>query len=175
MSNEPRQRLLLVVAALVVGVLLTDRMLLTPLTRVWKERADRIAELRQSVSQGSLLLDREEAIESRWDSMRTNSLPSDPSAAESIILRSFERWSQESRISLSSVKPVWIPVDEKYMTLECRADGFGSIDGITRFLYELEKDPLAFKVQSMSITAKDKEGSQLALAVQLSGLVLASP
>ena len=54
------------------------------------------------------------------------------------------------------------------------ADGFGDIASLTRFLYELEMDPLAYKVDSVKITAQDKEGSQLSLNLKMSGLLLQS-
>ena len=172
MNNEQRQRLLLLIAGLAVGILVADRLVLTPLTEFWNQRSERIASLRQSVSQGTLLLEREGALRERWQSMLDNSLPNDPSEAEGAVLKSFERWSRDSRISLASVKPLWNPVDTNYMTLEYRADGFGNIESITRFLYELEKDPLAFRVHTMSIAAKDKDGGQLSLSLHMSGLVL---
>ena len=46
---------------------------------------------------------------------------------------------------------------------------------LTRFLYEVEKDPIALKVDSMDITARDNDGQQLALALQISGLLLNPP
>jgi hypothetical protein len=57
------------------------------------------------------------------------------------------------------------------MTLDCRADAVGNLSEIARFLYEVEKDPLAFKIEGVDITARDTEGQQLALALQVSGLV----
>jgi len=56
--------------------------------------------------------------------------------------------------------------------LECRADGFGSIEAVSRFLYEIEKDNLPLRVESVEITARDNNGQQLALALQVSGLLL---
>ena len=75
MKIENRQQLLAVVALGAVALLGFDWLVLKHLTRAWKERSTRIAELRSSVSQGALLLDREPAIRSRWDSMKTNTLP----------------------------------------------------------------------------------------------------
>jgi hypothetical protein len=61
------------------------------------------------------------------------------------------------------------------MTLECRADTFGNLASLTRFLYEIEKDPLALKVDAIEIAARDNEGQQLTLGVQISGLLLNPP
>ena len=46
---------------------------------------------------------------------------------------------------------------------------------LSRFLYNIEKDPMALKIESVEITARDKEGAQLSLGLQISGLVLNLP
>ena len=131
--------------------------------------------MKKSISQGAFLLDRERAIRSRWDSMRTNTLPNNVSAAENEVLKAFDRWSRDSRISISSIRPQWKRNSDDYMTLECRADAAGSLPALTRFLYEAEKDPLALKVEAVEITARDNDGQQLSLALQVSGLLLNPP
>src|SRR5207247_5376933 len=132
----------------------------------------RIAELKKSVSQGGMLLQRESTIRTRWDNMRTNTLPDNVSAAENEMLQAFERWSQDSCISVASIKPQWKRAGEDYMTLECRADAFGSIQALSQFLYSVEKDPLALKVEAVEISSRDDTGQQLSLALQVSGLLL---
>ena len=104
-----------------------------------------------------------------------HTLAENVSTAENEVLRAFERWSQESRISISSIKPQWKRGgDDDYVTLECRADAFGNISAVTRFLYEVEKDPLALKVESVEISARDSGGQQLELGLVVSGLQLNS-
>ena len=46
------------------------------------------------------------------------------------------------------------------------------MSALTRFLYEVEKDPLALRVESVEITSRDNDGQQLSLALQVSGLLL---
>jgi hypothetical protein len=172
LSLQNRQQVLTIAAVVVVGLWAGDKLLVTPLTKAWRERNVRIVDLRKSVAQGSQLLDREAAIRERWQTMRTNALPNEVSLAEGRVLKAFDRWSEESRISITSVQPQWKQSAEEYMTLECRVDGFGSLSTITRFLYEIEKDPLALKVEQVTLSARDNEGSQLTLALQVSGLLL---
>ena len=61
------------------------------------------------------------------------------------------------------------------MTFECRVDASGTLPALTRFLYEVEQDPLALKVESVEITSRDNNGQQLSLALQVSGLMLEPP
>src|SRR2546425_581188 len=98
MNIKNRQHVLAVVAIVAVALLAGDKFVIAPLTQSWKARTDRIAELRKSVSQGAQLIARDQLIRSRWEHMKTNMLPSNPSVAENEVLRAFERWSQDSRI-----------------------------------------------------------------------------
>jgi hypothetical protein len=164
--------MLVLLAGLGLALLLGDRLVFSPLVRSWKERSDRITRLRTDIAQGSLLLDREQTIRERWESMRTNTLPENISAAESEVLQAFEHWSQISQISIANFKPQWKETDENYITLECRADAFGSIDALTRFLYNVERDPLALRIEAVEIAARDNSGAQLSLGLQVSGVTL---
>lgn len=172
METKNRQKLLVILAAVGVTALLGDKLLLTPLNAAWQARAKQIEELTKQVNQGSLLVSRDATIRERWAQMRTNTLPVEVSSAENEVLTAFERWSKESGISISSIKPQWKQAGEDFMTLECRADAFGSIEAVTRFLYEVEKDPLALRVESLELSARDNGGQQLAVGLQVSGLQL---
>lgn len=175
MKIESRQRALVIFAAAALGLFLFDRLIYSPLSRAWKTRSERILALTQSADKGALLVEREQAIRERWNQMRTHTLPHNASAAENEVLKAFDRWSQDSHISITSIKPQWRSSGEDFVTLECRAIGFGSIQAVTRFLYELEKDPLALKVDVVEIGARDKNGDQLTLGLQVSGLMLSPP
>ena len=169
MNINNRQQLLAIVAIAAIALWIGDKVLFSPLTALWKDRVKQIADLRKSVNQGTLLVERERSIRDRWQSMRSNT-----SAAENLVLKAFDRWSQDSRISITSIKPQWKHNADEYMTLECRVDAFGNLPTLTRFLYDVEKDPLALKVDALEITTRDNDGQQLSLALQVSGLLLNS-
>jgi hypothetical protein len=167
-----RQQLLAIIAGLAIALFFADRFVITPLTKTWKAHNDKIDELNKPLAQGEILVDRADRIRESWDNMRTNTLPINLSAAENNVLKAFDRWKERSGMTISSIKPQWKRTAEDYMVLECRADGFGTIDSISRFLYEMEKDPLALRVDSVEINARDNNGQQLALGLQVSGLLL---
>jgi hypothetical protein len=169
---DNRQQMLAIVAIAAVALLLGDKLIVTPLTKSWKARSTRIADLKKSIDRGKQMIEREQNLRSRWESMVTNTLPSTVSAAENQVLKAFDRWSDASRVTITGIKPQWKRTDEDYLTLECRADASGTIQSLTRFLYEVEQDPLALKVEAIEITARDNDGQQLALGLQVSGLLL---
>jgi hypothetical protein len=167
-----RQQLLLIGAAALVGLFAADALLLTPLSKTWKARSARVKELRQQVSEGRNLVAREQVLRSRWEEMRTNTLPNNLSVAEQKVLQAFDRWSQESRISILSISPQRKKDSDDYMTVECRVEASGNLNTVSRFLYDLEHDPMALRIQMLEVSSRDNDGQQLALGLQVSGLVL---
>ncbi len=172
MNIKSRQQLLGIIAIAAVGLLVGDRLVFTPLLRAWKARAEQIAKLKEDVANGQALLQREGAIRARWDQMRTNALSGEPSVAENRVFKALERWAQDSRITINSVKPQWKRPADDFMTLECSVEATGNLGALTRFLYNVEKDPLAIRITAVQITARDDNGEQLTLALQLSALLL---
>ena len=172
MKIDNRQKVLAIAAISAVILLASDSLIITPLTRLWKAHAVRIADLTKMINRGTLLLEREKSLTARWNGMRTNTLPSNDSVAQIKVLKAVDRWTKESGISFTSIKPQWKQNAEDYVTLECRADAFGDIQSLTRFLYELERDPLSLKIEDMEISSRDDTSQQLTLGVRFTGLVL---
>ncbi|MSU61291.1 MAG: hypothetical protein EXS31_02670 [Pedosphaera sp.] len=174
LNLQNRQQLLTILALVAIGLWAGDSLVLSPLLKSWEQRKTTIKDLRLKIDKGSQLLSRERSIRDHWQKMRTNMLPTEVSAAEGHVLKAFDQWSQDSRISITSVRPQWKRTAEEYATLECRVDAYGSMSTITRFLYEVEHDSVALKVDSIELSARDNDGSQLTLGLQVSGLQLSA-
>jgi hypothetical protein len=175
MKIDNRQQVLLVLTIAAVALLAGDKLILSPLTNVWKERAKEIAGLRAQVANGSLLIKREQAIRSRWDQMRTNTLPNNQSLAQEQVLKALVNWSQESGAGINGTAPQWKNDADEYKTLVCRVDASGTLWTLSRFLFDIEKGPMALKVESLDLSSHDNNGQQLTLGLQISGLVLTPP
>ena len=172
MKINNRQQWLAVLAIAAVALFAADKILIRPLTQFWKERSRRLVELRQKVDEGTQLQQRQQVLRGRWEQMRTNTLPNNLSQAEQQVLAAFDRWSQDSRISITSISPQWKNDADDFMTLQCRVDASGNLGTLTRFLHDVERDPLALRLETVEITSRDNEGQQLTLGLQVSGLVL---
>ena len=172
MQIKNRQQLLAIVAGVAIGLFAADKLILSPLGNFWTTRAKRIAKMRQDIDEGTRLISREASLRARWEQMRTNTLPVDESQAEQLVLKAFDRWSQKSGMSITSINPQWKHDTDDYMTLECRVDAAGKINNVTDFLYSIEKDPLALKLEMVEVSTRDPEGQLLNLGLQISGLVL---
>jgi Tfp pilus assembly protein PilO len=172
MKPADRQKLLIVLVAVLAGVLIGDRLIYTPLTNLWQSRQQEIKRLRTQVTEGSALLRRESVIRDRWDNMRTNTLPNNQSLAQEQMLKAFQNWAQESGVSLNALTPQWKTDSDDYQTLVCRVDASGTLWMLSRFLYDIEKGPLGLKLESVDVSSRDNTGQQLSLGLQVSGLVL---
>jgi len=167
-----RQQLLLIVAVAAISLLAADKVLITPLTHLWSSRAETIKGLRADIAKGQGLLDREQALRSRWERIRSNTLTNDAAVAEQEVFKSLDRWAQESRVVINSISPQPKKEADDYSTLEFHVDAAGSLSTLSRFLYNIERDPMALRLDSVELTARDSEGQQLTLGLQLSGLLL---
>jgi hypothetical protein len=128
MNINKRQQVLAIAAAAIVGAFVLDKLVITPLTTSWKERSTAIADLRKSIAQGKATLDREQITRRRWNEMRKNTLPFAASVAEQEMLGAFDKWSRDSGVSVSSIKPQWKRgTTDDYSVLECRVDAAGNL------------------------------------------------
>ncbi|MEY2465778.1 MAG: hypothetical protein QOD03_299, partial [Verrucomicrobiota bacterium] len=105
MPIKNRQQFLVIVTLVVVGLFAVDRVIRPPLQAAWKNRNERITDLRNKVREGESTLKREKFIRERWEQMQTNTLPNNASLAEQQLLKGFDQWAQDSRVSINSVMP----------------------------------------------------------------------
>lgn len=174
MKIENRQQILAAGAIAIVALFMLDRVVITPITEGWKDRSRDIAELEKQIRDGKGAISRENAVRRRWNEMKTNTLS--PENAERRMLEAFQRWSHDSDISVSSILPAWKRGQEDdYSTIECHANASGNAGAMAKFLYSIEKDPMALRIESLEITSRDETGRTLAINLQVSGLVLGQP
>lgn len=175
MQIKDRQKFLTVLAITAIALLVLDKVVTPPLTKFWHDRSDRITDLQRKVKEGEMLRmpRRKAAIRAEWAGIQAASLTNNPTLAQQQLLRAIDQWSQSSGVTINSITPQFKQgADATYKTIECRVDGSGSIDRLAQFLYDLENDPMALKLESVELTSSDNTGQQLALGVQISGLIL---
>lgn len=175
MRIQNRQQFLIVLTAIAFALLIGNSLIYEPLVKLWKARQAKVVELRQQVANGKLLLRRESSIRSRWAQIRTNALPNDASLAEEQVLKAIDNWARQSGAAISSVTPQWQNDEDDYSTLDCRLEASGDLQTLSRFLYEIENDPMTLQLQSIELTARDDKGQELSLGLEISGLALISP
>jgi len=170
-----RQQLLLIVTIGAVALFAADALIRAPLMNLWSARAARVTALRNQVSRGRMLVQRERAIRDHWDDMQRKSLTNNLSAAEQQVIRAVDSWAQDTGVIVNAITPQWKYDSDDYITYECRVDASGDISRLSRFLFRAEREPLALKMEAVELSARDKDGQQLSMALQLNGLVLNPP
>jgi hypothetical protein len=168
MNIENRQKPLVIIVAVVLVLLVGDSFIRKPLMESWTNRSKRIADLKKEVDMDNRLIERRTSILARWNKMQTNALPADKSAAET--------WTRESDIRIERRQPQWRDEEDSTM-LEFYIDATGGITSVRSFLFALERDlpKLALKIEQLDVSRRDNNGQQIALTLQLTGLVIGTP
>jgi Tfp pilus assembly protein PilO len=170
---QKRQRLLFIIAGAGLLLLILDRIAFTPLTNWWRDRSLEIARLETNVATGNGLLERADQLKRVWADMASHTLPKDSSQSEHDLITAFDRCGRTSGIELGSIKPQWKRgATDRYSVLECRVDGTGTFATLARFLFEVEKLPMALRLESVELTSRDDNGGKLSLGLVVTGLRL---
>ena len=172
MPTKNRQQTLVIAALVIIGLFVVDQFAVEPLVKLWKTRETRLAQVRTDITQGRALVQRERGIRNYWRDISGRTLTNNPSAAEHLVFQAVDRWAQGSGAVIAGINPQWKRDSEDSMTYECHVDATGDLRRLSSFLYNVEKETMAIRLQSIELTARDKDGQQLALALQFSGLVL---
>jgi hypothetical protein len=172
MESKNREKLLMIGTATVAGLWLLNLLVFGPLIDSWHSRAREIADLRKKIANGAMMVGRQFNIQDRWDNMRANALPNNTTLAERQLFTAFDKWVSTGRVTEGSFRPQVQEPDTNFTTVDCRSDVSGNIQAVSDFVKAMSKDPLANKVESFELTAKDDNGRQLVLGLSLSGLIL---
>ena len=172
MKIENRQQFLVMLTIAAVALFVGVNFILTPLGGWWSSRQVQIRDLRTKVSDGQRLVKRETLDRNRWDGMQKNSLPSNTSLAEQQLFKAVDDWSRSSGVEVASITPQWKNESTNYLTLTCRVETSGNLSALSRFLYDLEEGQMALRLDSVELSAKDKDGLQMTMGTDINGLVL---
>lgn len=168
MRIENRESVLKIGVGVVVGLLLLDKMILTPAGKSWTAQGERITALEEKVTKGRRLLQNEKALRAKWDDMQHSDLDPEISAAEDQAYSGISKWATASRISTTSLSPQWRTQEDDFDLFEFRASATGTQSSLGQFIYALETDPLPVKLEECDFTARDAKGQQLTGAMRFS-------
>jgi Tfp pilus assembly protein PilO len=169
-----RQDFLVMLTIVVVGLFVAVNFVFTPLQAWWAERQAQVRDLRAKVSEGNQLIKREAGIRSHWKDMQANALPASMSQAEQTFLTAMDGWSRNSGATITSLMPQWKNDSTNYMTLDCRVETSGDLGALSKLIYNIEKGPLAVRLDSVELSSHDTSGQQMTLGLEINGLALLS-
>ena len=170
-----RQRKLVIFAGSALALLILEYWVRAPLTNLWHAHSLEITRLQQQISDGRRTIKNAPRMARIWAEMQTNALPKDQGQADHDVSAALDGWRIANNIELTSNKPQWKPgatSKDKYSLYEIRLDLVGTLPTLTKFIWELERSPLALRVDSLELTSRDEGGSKISLGLIVSGLRL---
>lgn len=175
MKIQNRQQFLVALTLAAAGLFVAINFIITPLAGWWSSRQAQIRDLRVQVADGSQMIKAETRTRNRWTEMQANALPANTSLAEQELFKAVDEWSHSSGAEVTSLMPQWKNDSTNYMTLSCRVETSGDLGALSKFLYAVERGPMALRLDSLEVTERDKDGQQLTMSAEINGLALNQP
>lgn len=172
MALTNRERTIMIVAVLAVLVLIADRYVLSPVLDEFSAIKQQKETLQATLEQSMATLERGKKLNQRWTQMQQAGLSYDVQKTEGLLLRYLEESSSRSRFLLTSIQPEHSTVQEKFGRIDFTVSGTGSMETITRFLWDVEKAQVPLKIESLQLGANDENARQMSLQVKLSSIYL---
>jgi len=175
MTFSKRERIIVAILGVVLGALVLDWWVVTPVLNRSDEVQARKAVLLSEMTQAENLLQRRRLIGPRWRQMLAEGMKRDPAEAESQVLHALGDWAADAGVDLISLKPERLTEDTLLPEIEFRAAGTGSMAAVSRFLWRLETAEIPLKVKSLQIGSLKEGRDDLSLQLQISTLYVPEP
>ena len=172
MNLSKREQVVFTLTMVVLGLLIGDRLVLTPILETWDDLEARRSLLAGKLRQAEKVFSKSQLLRETWQSMLERGLHTTASEAESEALRAIREWSQESGLSLVSLKPEVTDVGSRLGAVEIQATGNGPMRAAARFVYMAETSELPLRVTDMQLGALEQAADNLTLTLRLSMLYL---
>ncbi len=171
MVLSKRERIILIVTLLSVGLLIANTFVIEPVLTRRDELESQRQQLLGDLSEAELLIGNHRRMQQKWNAMLSDGLRND-AEAESKVLASLREWSGNSRLSLSSIRPERVSSDKGLQEMIFTVAGKGSLDSVARFLWQIETAALPVKIKDMQLGSGSESGDRMSLQLHLSALYL---
>ena len=172
MVLSKRERIAAILALMVVGALMADKLVIGPVLQRLRQVEDRKQELLAQVNEAQGLFERRRLMERKWKTMLADGLQNE-GEAESRLVRALDKWSQDTGLALTSVKPERVASEKGLNEMTFVVAGQGSMNAVARFLWQVETAELPIKVKDMQLgLASSETGDSMSLELPLSVLYL---
>jgi len=165
-----RERIIGIAAVLILAALVGDRFILTPAVNRLGELSDQKQTLLAEINEAQSLFERRRLMEKRWQELLGEGLKNE-SDAESRLLHAVGDWAQQSRLTLTSVKPERLSTVKsglKEMTFTIA--GTGSLEAAREFLWQVETAALPVRIKDIQLGSANETGNNMSLQLLLSAL-----
>ena len=173
MVLSKRERMILIVAITAVVMLVADKFVIGPISERREVTRAQKLELQAELENAQILFTRRKLMERKWKTLLSDGLRND-AEAESKIARALDEWSKDAMLTLSSVKPERVASDKGLKEMTFVVAGTGTLESVSRFLWQIETTPIPLKVMDMQVGSTNETGQSMSLQLRLSALCLGS-
>lgn len=167
-SLSPREKWIVVVTAVVLGLFLLDHFIVRPFYQSLDDLTQKRALLQGKLDDAKQTLAASHVARSRWAQFRAGGLQSDASATENNFLNAIRSWSQEARLPLASIRPDRSQSNHGLEEMSFQAGANGTMSAISAFLYRVETTHLPIRIREIQIASRTEGKDDLSLQLRLS-------
>lgn len=172
MTLSKRERVIVIITGVVVGLLALDRVVFTPWFEARASVATRLAEARAEMERAQQVFDNRRRADRRWAELAGQTLQSDAPAAEGQLLNALRDWAEQSGLSLSAVRPDRAPATHGFEQVTVRATGSGRMEQVARFLWNLDTSKVPVRITELQIASRQPGADDLTLQLAVSTIFL---
>ncbi|MCF7954271.1 MAG: hypothetical protein K9M75_00575 [Phycisphaerae bacterium] len=167
-----REKIILFLAVFAIGLLISDKYILSPLMAKRSEVKDQKDRLTADVKEGLAVMKRRKLLTKRWQQMTESGLSDDPAVTEGVVLRYLEDISYKNYLTLASMQPERVErdTDSSVREIEFLVSGKGNMKSVTMFLWDIEDAAIPLKIKTMQLGASDESGSQMTIQMRVSSI-----
>ena len=160
-----REKIIVVVAAAVAGIMISDRLVISPLLGTFGTMKTEMEDLKSSIEKSIRLLAQKDRIEKQLKEYASYSVQAKSPEEEAVaLLRYVEDLSNKAGVNLLYAKPGGSKTEEKVMkyfvNLECEAQ----MGQMLAFFYDIENSDQLLKIEKFSLQPS-VEGSSVSKSV----------
>jgi type II secretory pathway component PulM len=172
MMLSSRERWIAIATAVVVGLLLLDRVLLSPLLKRLDAANAQLQQHQDALRRADQLFDNRLRAQRRWRDMAGKTLASDAPTAESQVLNRAREWAQAAGLTLTSLKPERNERERDFQKITIRATGTGTMSQVSRFVYATQVADIPIRITDIQILARRDGTDDLSLQVGLATIYM---
>ncbi len=169
-----RERIILIVTLLCVGLLIVSKFVVDPAQARLDEMEAQRQQLQGDLEEAQMLLGNRGTMQRKWNTLVADGLRND-AEAESKVLSDLGEWADNAGLSLSSIKPDRVASDKGLQEMIFTVAGKGTIGAVSRFLWQIETAALPARIRDMQLGSGSESESTMSLQLHLSVLYLGAP
>lgn len=175
MAMTQRERYIGIVTLAVVGILLLDRIIVTPLMDQKADLDTKLVSARDDQASANRLFATSRRLDREWHVAAGRSLKSNESEAESQILNAIGEWVQYSGISMSATKRERTEKDKEFVKITYRATATGTMRQVGQFLWKIQTAAIPVRITDISINSRKDGTDDLAVQMGIATIYLPPP